>query len=271
MRIIRFFDENNRMQYGHEYYDNTATLLEGELLDGLHDTGHKVRVKKLLAPLQPAAILCIGFNYRRHADETGLKLPKYPALFMKNPAALNHPGDPIVLPPSCLDPPQVDYEAELAVVTGKSAKDVPAAKALDYVAGYTIANDVSARRWQKHAGAGQWVRGKSFDTFCPLGPVLVTPDEIFNPQTLQIKCVLNGKVMQDANTSDMIFSVARIIEYLSGSMTLLPGTVILTGTPSGVGYARKPAVYLKHGDVIETIIDRIGTLTSPVVSGAKIA
>ena len=267
MHIIRFFDENNQLQYGHEYHDNIATLLEGRLLDGLQDTGRKVRVKKLLAPLQPAAILCIGFNYRQHADETGLKLPEYPTLFMKNPAALNHPGDPVVLPPSCLDPPQVDYEAELAVVIGKSAKDVPAHEALDYVAGYTIANDVSARRWQKHAGSGQWIRGKSFDTFCPLGPELVTLDEIPYPQNLQIKCILNGKVMQDANTSGMIFSVARIIEYLSESMTLLPGTVILTGTPSGVGYARKPAVYLKPGDVVEIIIDRIGTLTSPVVSG----
>jgi 2-keto-4-pentenoate hydratase/2-oxohepta-3-ene-1,7-dioic acid hydratase in catechol pathway len=143
---------------------------------------------------------------------------------------------------------------------------VSAAHALDHVAGYTIANDVSARRWQKHAGGGQWVRGKSFDTFCPLGPVLVTADEITDPQTLQVKSILNNDVMQNANTSDMIFSVAELIEYLSDSTTLLPGTVILTGTPSGVGFVRKPPVYLNAGDTIEIEIDRIGSLTNTVVA-----
>ena len=160
----------------------------------------------------------------------------------------------------------MDYEAELAVIIGKAAKNVSAVNALDHVAGYTVANDVSARRWQKHAGGGQWVRGKSFDTFCPMGPVLVTTDEIEDPQTLQVKSILNNEIMQNANTSDMIFSVAKLIEYLSDSTTLLPGTVILTGTPSGVGFVRKPPVYLNAGDTIEIEIDRIGKLTNTVVA-----
>ncbi len=267
MRIIRFSDENNKECYGHNYHDDIATLLKGEFLGGqqAEDTGREVRVKKLLAPLQPTAILCIGLNYRQHAKETGIKLPDYPVLFMKNPAAVTHPGDPIVLPPSCLEPPQVDYEAELAVVIGKPAKNVSAKDAFDYVLGYTAANDVSARRWQKHGGGGQWVRGKSFDTFCPLGPELVTADEIPDPQTLRLRCILNNEVMQDSNTSDMIFSVAELIEFLSESTTLLPGTVILTGTPSGVGFVREPPVYLKSGDVVEINVECVGSLSNPVV------
>ncbi|QTA93085.1 fumarylacetoacetate hydrolase family protein [Desulfonema magnum] len=266
MRIIRFLDENNNECYGYNYHDDIATPLKGELFGGqqAEDTGPEVRVKKLLAPLQPTAILCIGLNYRQHAKETGIKLPDYPVLFMKNPAAVTHPGDPVVLPPSCLEPPQVDYEAELVVVIGKPAKDVSAKDALDYVLGYTAANDVSARRWQKHAGGGQWVRGKSFDTFCPLGPELVTADEIPDPQTLRLRCILNNEVMQDSNTSDMIFSVAELIEFLSESTTLLPGTVILTGTPSGVGFVREPPVYLKSGDVVEISVEGIGSLSNPV-------
>ncbi len=264
MHIIRFTDEKDRVCYGYKYIDDTAVLLDSHLYNGLKTTGEKTRVKKLLAPVEPAAILCIGLNYHQHAKETGADLPKYPVLFMKNPATLNNPGDPIIINPLCMDPLEVDYEVELAVVMGKAAKNVPADRALDYVLGYTIANDVSARRWQKNSGGGQWVLGKSFDTFCPLGPCLVTVDEIPDPQTLQIKCILNGKVMQDTNTSDMIFSVAEIIEFLSSCMTLLPGTVILTGTPSGVGFVRNPPVFLKPGDTVKLTIDKIGTLSNPV-------
>lgn len=266
MRIIRFLDEKNQEHCGHDYQNDMATLLEGQLFDenGLKDTGHQVRVKKLLSPFQPTAILCIGLNYHEHARETGAELPTHPVLFMKNPGAVNAPGYPIVLPASCMDPLQVDYEAELAAVIGKPAKNVPADHALNYVAGYTAANDVSARRWQKHGGAGQWVRGKSFDTFCPLGPELVTADEIPDPQTLRLRSILNGEVMQDSNTADMIFSVAVLIEKLSQDMTLLPGTVILTGTPGGVGFTRKPPVFLKPGDTIEISLERIGSLINPV-------
>jgi 2-keto-4-pentenoate hydratase/2-oxohepta-3-ene-1,7-dioic acid hydratase in catechol pathway len=264
MRIIRFVDEKGQECYGHNYEKDTAVLLEGDLFAGLKDTGKTAPVKKLLAPVAPAAILAIGLNYHRHAEETGMKAPKYPVLFMKNPGSVAHPGDPILLHPSCMEPPEVDYEVELAVVIGKSAKDVPQDSALEYVLGYTVANDVSARRWQGGRGGGQWVRGKSFDTFCPLGPVLVTADELRDPQNLGLKCQLNGQVMQDGNTSDMIFPVTELIAFLSTGTTLLPGTVILTGTPSGVGFTRKPPVYLMPGDHIEATVEGIGTLSNSV-------
>jgi len=265
MRIIRFLDDNDHILFGCDYRDGEATLLQGDIFKVPRVTGKLQKVHKLLAPIQPTAILCIGLNYARHASETNTALPQYPVLFMKNPAALNHPGDPILLPRSCLDPPQVDFEIELAIVIGREAKNVPAARALDYVLGYTIGNDVSARRWQKHGGGGQWVRGKSFDTFCPLGPELVTTGLVPDPQQLRLQCFLNGKLMQDANTSDMIFSVAELIEYLSEDMTLLPGTVIMSGTPSGVGFTRNPPVFLKPGDNLELKIDCLGTLSNPVV------
>lgn len=264
MRIVRFLDNDGNVRLGHDFSNGEASLLEGEMFGVLHDSGQRVKVHKLLAPVLPPAILCIGLNYAQHAEEFNIEIPKYPVMFMKNPAALNHPNDPILLPQSCLDPLQVDFEVELAVVIGRPAKDVSAEKALDYVFGYTIGNDVSARRWQKHAGAGQWIRGKSFDTFCPLGPELVTADLIPDPQHLDLQCLLNGELMQSANTSDMIFSVAELIEYLSGDMTLLPGTVIMTGTPSGVGFVRNPPVYLKPGDYLELTIEKLGTLCSPV-------
>lgn len=264
MRIVRFIDEKGQIRYGRNYKDETVELLEGDLCSGLNPTGETCGVKKLLAPVVPPAVFGIGLNYHKHAQETGLETPRYPVLFMKNPAAVTNPADPILLHPCCMEPPEVDYEAELAVVIGQAAKDVPAAEALNYVRGYTAANDVSARRWQGKRGAGQWVRGKSFDTFCPLGPELVTPDELNDPQNLRLTCVLNGQVMQDANTSDMIFPVTELIAYLSTGVTLLPGSVILTGTPSGVGFTRKPPVYLMPGDTVEVTVEGIGTLTNPV-------
>ena len=264
MRIIRFLDEYGNTRLGHDFADGEAILLEGDMFKSLQDTRQRKKVHKLLTPVQPSAILCIGLNYARHAKETNTAPPQYPVLFMKNPAALNHPDDPILLPQSCLDPLQVDFEVELAVVIGKKTKNVSAASALDYVFGYTIGNDISARRWQKHGGGGQWVRGKSFDTFCPLGPVLVTTDLVPDPQQLRLQCFLNGELMQDANTSYMIFSVAELIEYLSNGMTLLPGTVIMSGTPSGVGFARNPPVYLKPGDTLELKIDSLGILRNSV-------
>ncbi|MGM0642282.1 MAG: fumarylacetoacetate hydrolase family protein [Thermodesulfobacteriota bacterium] len=212
----------------------------------------------------PPAVFCIGLNYREHAQETGASLPEFPVIFMKNPAAVTGHEQAVRLPASCVDPLQADYEAELAVIIGKSARNVKRDDALDYVKGYTCANDISARRWQKHAGGGQWVRGKSFDTFCPMGPCLKTRSEIPDPSGLDIECRVNGEVMQQSTTSDMIFSVERIIEFLSEDTTLLPGTVILTGTPSGVGFARKPPVFLKPGDRIETGIEGIGTLENRV-------
>jgi 2-keto-4-pentenoate hydratase/2-oxohepta-3-ene-1,7-dioic acid hydratase in catechol pathway len=170
--------------------------------------------------------------------------------------------------PRCLESQEVDYECELAVVIGRRCKNVPKESALDYVLGYTCANDVSARDWQGKWGGSQWCRGKTFDTFAPLGPCLVLKDEIPDPSALKIRTVLNGQVMQDWNTGDMIFDVPTLIAFLSGSTTLLPGTVILTGTPHGVGFARKPPVFLQPGDSVTIEIDRIGALTNPVVAEA---
>jgi len=264
MHIVRFIDDRGQECLGYDYHNGKASRLTGDLFSGLKDTGESVGVKKILAPLVPSAILAIGLNYHQHAVETGLKIPKYPVLFMKNPASVTNPGDPILLHPSCMEPPEVDFEVELAVVIGQAAKDVSAAEALDYVLGYTVANDVSARRWQGGRGSGQWVRGKSFDTFCPLGPELVTTDELADPQNLNMNCVLDGRIMQDANTSDMIFPVSELISFLSTGTTLLPGTVILTGTPSGVGFTRKPPVFLMPGNTIDMTVEGIGTLSNPV-------
>jgi 2-keto-4-pentenoate hydratase/2-oxohepta-3-ene-1,7-dioic acid hydratase in catechol pathway len=243
--------------------DGSARVIEGDIFGDHRVTTKVVKPGKLLAPVQPASILCIGLNYRQHAAETGAAIPKWPVLFMKNPGAVQNPGDPIELPQK-LPSTQVDYECELAVVMGRRCKNVSKADALKYVLGYTCANDVSARDWQKEFGGSQWSRGKTFDTFCPLGPVLVTRDDIPNPNALKIKSLLNGQTMQDSSTADMIFDVPTLIEFLSGSTTLLPGTVILTGTPQGVGMARKPPAWLKAGDTVSIEIESIGTLTNPV-------
>ncbi len=263
MKIIRYEDVAGISKLAAERSDGSALEIEGDLLDAYVVTDRKADVRKRLAPLTPTAIMCIGLNYRRHAAEGKAPIPKWPVLFMKSPGAIQNPGDPIYLPRH-LKSDEVDYECELAVVIGKRCKNVLREQALDYVLGYTCANDVSARDWQKQYGGSQWCRGKTFDTFCPLGPALVTKDEIPDPNALQIKTVLNGEVMQDWNTNDMIFDVPTLIEFLSGSTTLLPGTVILTGTPHGVGMARNPPVLLQDGDEISIEIERIGTLTNPV-------
>lgn len=264
MKIIRFVDRNGQICLGTDWDGSTADVVEGTPSGGYEATGERSVVKKMLSPIAPAAIFCIGLNYRGHAAETGMALPEYPVVFMKNPASVLGHKDSIVLPESCRKKPQVDYEAELAVVIGRPAKNVAAENALDYVKGFTIGNDISARIWQKHGGGGQWVRGKSFDTFCPLGPELLTIDEIADPGNLNISLTLNGRVMQQSNTSDMIFSVSRLIAFLSEDTTLLPDTVILTGTPEGVGFVRNPPVFLKFGDALEVSIENIGTLINRV-------
>ena len=264
MRIIRFLDDGGQEQLGEED-DGGAKLLSGDLYGGLTPTENRAEVGKLLAPVMPANIYCIGLNYREHAAESGLEPPERPVVFMKPNSALAHPGDPIRLP-ACRNDEEVDYECELAVVIGKTARDVAAANALDYVLGYTCGHDVSARHWQLKFGGGQWIRGKGFDTFCPLGPVLVTTDEIPDPQALRIKTILNGNVMQDHTTGDMIFSVAELIEFLSQDTTLVPGTVILTGTPQGVGFARDPQVWLRDGDRVVIEVEGIGRLENPVAA-----
>jgi 2-keto-4-pentenoate hydratase/2-oxohepta-3-ene-1,7-dioic acid hydratase in catechol pathway len=263
MKIIRYQDTSGQTGHAALQADGSARKIEGDLLGSYRVTSETVTNYKLLAPIQPCAILCIGLNYRQHAAETKSKIPDQPILFMKSPGAVQNPGDPILIP-THLASHQVDYECELAVVIGKRCKNVSPAEALQYVAGYTCGNDVSARDWQKFHGGGQWCRGKTFDTFCPLGPVLVTPGEIPNPNALRLRTLVNGEVLQDSNTADMIFDVPTLIAFLSGSTTLLPGTVILTGTPQGVGMARTPPRWLQAGDTVEIEIGSIGTLANPV-------
>ena len=263
MKIIRYADSAGKVGYASEQADGSALVIYGDILAECTVTGDKADIKKRLAPLVPSMIWCIGLNYKHHARETGSEIPQYPVLFVKSPSALQNPEDPILIPIH-LKSDKVDFECELAVVIGKACKNVRREQALDYVLGYTCANDISARDWQIERGGTQWCRGKTFDTFAPLGPALVTSDDIPEPHSLRIQTILNGKSMQDWNTNDMVSDIPTLIEFLSGSTTLLPGTVILTGTPQGVGLARKPPVWLKAGDRISVVIEKIGTLSNPV-------
>jgi len=240
---------------------------EGGPESGWRITGDAVEPVRFLAPIDPAVIFAIGLNYREHAVEMNQPIPDHPVVTMKNPASVIGPGETVVLP-RFLASDAVDYEVELAVVIGRACKNIQPAQALDHVAGYTVANDISARDWQKIHGGGQWVRGKSFDTFCPLGPVLVTPEGIPDPGNLSMSMKLNGETMQSSNTSDMIFSVEALIAFLSGSTTLRPGTIILTGTPTGVGAARTPSRFLMPGDHVSAEIHGIGRLDNPVEAEA---
>ena len=214
---------------------------------------------------RPPAIICIGRNYLEHARELGNEVAENPIVFFKNPGALCASGDSIRLPHICKDPaPQVDFEGELAVLIGRDAKNVTEKDALDYVGGYAVANDVSARWWQKHGSGGQYCRGKSFDTFCPITS-FVPAESVPDPQNLELKTWVNGSLMQSASTSTMLFSVATLIAELSRDMTLLAGTYLLTGTPAGVGAGREPKVFLKSGDLIEIEISGVGRLENSVV------
>ena len=264
MRLMRFLDkEDKKIKYCTS--DNGSNfLIDGEIFSNFKVTSKKANISKILSPLNPKSILCIGLNYKKHAEEGNLPIPEYPVLFMKQTNSTQNPSDPIIIPKT-LESESVDYECELAVIIGKKCKNVKKSNAPDYVFGYTCANDVSARDWQIFKGGSQWCRGKTFDTFCPLGPVITLKDEIENPNSLEIKTILNGETMQDWNTSDMIFDVPTLIEFLSGSTTLEAGTVILTGTPHGIGFARDPKVLLKKGDSVTIEIEKIGQLTNPVV------
>jgi 2-keto-4-pentenoate hydratase/2-oxohepta-3-ene-1,7-dioic acid hydratase in catechol pathway len=211
---------------------------------------------------RPGKIICVGLNYRDHAEEQGTALPEAPLLFAKWQNTLIGPGDPIVIPPVVT---KCDYEAELGVVIGAQVRDVSAENALEAVAGYICVNDVSARDLQ--FADGQWTRGKSPDTFCPVGPALVSRDDIPDPQTLPIRAILNGETVQESTTANMIFGVADVIAYVTRTITLEPGDLIATGTPAGVGAFRDPPLFMKPGDEITIEIDGIGSLTNPVVAG----
>ena len=216
----------------------------------------------LLPPVpQPEKIICVGLNYADHAAESGMQPPREPVIFNKLPTALRASGDPIVLPELSRE---VDYEAELVVVIGAGGRAIPRDKALAHVAGYTCGNDVSARDWQKGKPGGQWLLGKSFDSFAPTGPALVTADEVGDAGKLRIKCRLNGRLVQDSCTDQLIFPVAELIAYVSSVATLKPGDLIFTGTPPGVGMARTPPLYLRAGDLVEVEIERVGLLRNRV-------
>lgn len=219
-----------------------------------------------LAPAiaRPSKIVCIGLNYAKHAEETGAAIPKEPIVFFKATTAWNGPNDDVVIPRKSN---KSDWEVELAIVIGKKAKYVSEENALDYVAGYAVHNDCSEREWQIERG-GQWVKGKSADTFAPFGPYVATKDEVADPNNLHLWLKLNGKTLQDSSTSDFIFNVQYVVSYLSEFMTLLPGDVISTGTPAGVGLGFNPPMFLKHGDVMELGIEGLGTQKQTAIKEA---
>lgn len=221
-------------------------------------------VTKILSPIYPAGkIICIGLNYADHAAETGAEIPAQPIVFNKFPTALCGDGDPILLP---AESTKVDYEAELVAVIGIGGRRISEANAMEHVAGYCCGHDVSARDWQKGTPGGQWLLGKTFDSFAPLGPDLVTADEVPDPHNLKVQMRLNGETMQDSSTAQLIFNIPQLVAHVSKICTLNAGDLIYTGTPPGVGMARKPPVFLKDGDVCEIEIESIGLLTNPVVA-----
>ena len=264
MRIFRYLDQSGKMGFGRFDSEGKTFLIHQKENGDFEATDEAITPFQLLTPIDFRCIYAIGLNYRAHAEETGMEIPKYPMVFMKAPTAVQNPGDPVVLP-RFLRSDKVDYEAELGVVIGRPCKNVKPEDALSYVLGYVCANDISARDWQKEKGGGQFCRGKTFDTFCPVGPCLATADEIPDPSNLTIRSYVNDEKMQESKTDDLIFDVPALISFLSGSTTLLPGTLILTGTPAGVGEARDPKRFLIPGDEVTVEIDGVGMLTNPVV------
>ncbi|MFW5995626.1 MAG: fumarylacetoacetate hydrolase family protein [Halanaerobiaceae bacterium] len=258
MKIVRYRDAEG-VSYGQRNGDKIYRI-QGDIFATYRVTGEEVNAKqvKFLAPVLPPNIFAIGLNYRQHARETGHELPDKPVIFIKATTSVTGPSMEIKLPE--MAPEKVDYEAELAVIIGRKARNIEEDEVDNYILGYTCANDVSARDCQ-HELDVQWARAKSFDTFCPLGPSIETELE---PDDLFIRSYLNGKVMQESRTSDMIFSVPKLVSYLSRNFTLLPGTVILTGTPEGVGFAREPQVFMRPGDEIEIEIEGIDTLCNQI-------
>jgi 2-keto-4-pentenoate hydratase/2-oxohepta-3-ene-1,7-dioic acid hydratase in catechol pathway len=259
MKIVRY-QKNNQNFYG-LLKNGEIRPIEGDVYGKFTPGSLSLKSKevKLLAPVIPPDIIAIGLNYKKHADESGHAYPEKPLIFIKLTSSLIGPEDQIVLPE--MAPNEVDYEAELAIVISKMAKNIAIEDVDKYILGYTCGNDVSARDCQQRLDQ-QWARGKSFDTFCPLGPWIET--ELPDPDNCRIISRLNGKVMQDSNTSDLIFNTRELVSYCSKNFTLHPGTIIMTGTPEGVGFARKPPIFLKAGDTIEIEIEGIGALSNQV-------
>jgi 2,4-diketo-3-deoxy-L-fuconate hydrolase len=274
VKLVSYSTDGERPRVGYIENGEVRPLVGASMLEYIEqDQSTKMQTGGETVPLgeallhapivRPAKIICIGLNYEDHAAETGREIPEKPVVFAKYPNTIVGPGEPIRIPPIT---GQVDYEAELVVVIGRAAKNVPEEEALEYVFGYTNGNDVSSRDLQFSEG-GQWTRSKSLDTFAPIGPYVATRDEIPDPQSLSIRCVLNGEVVQDGTTSKMIFSVAELISFLSTGMTLVPGDVIFTGTPAGVGFVRDPELFMKPGDEVTVEIEGLGSLTNVLEAG----
>jgi 2-keto-4-pentenoate hydratase/2-oxohepta-3-ene-1,7-dioic acid hydratase in catechol pathway len=256
----------NKLDFGGTMIDlirlnrHDFNTLKNKINDAGAESG-SVEEQALAAPLQnPPKIVAIGLNYVDHAAESKMEVPEEPLVFTKFPSSIISGTDAIEIPANLTE--QVDFEVELGIVIGKKAKNISKEEALSHVFGYTVVNDISARDLQ--FSDGQWVRGKSLDTFCPLGPVIVTADEIPDPQSLELGCSVNGKTLQEANTKDMVFGVADLVSILSHSFTLMPGDIIASGTPPGVGFSRKPPIFLQPGDTVKSWIEGIGELNNPV-------
>ena len=261
MKLQRHLTTDGRTVTAALQSDGSLLEVTGDLFSpgGPVVTDKSVASAKLLYPLVPRSILGIGANYKALFTSQNKPLPEYPVVFFKCHNTLQHPGDPIVLPRLAIHAETVKFEGELCVVIGTGGKNIPAAEAMSHVFGYTIANDVSASDWQQARVGNQWCKGKGFDTFCPLGPTIVTADEIPDPASLRITTRVDGKIEQDESVSEMCFNIAQLIAFLSAGHTLQPGDIILTGTPTG-------ARFFHPGEVVEITIPPLGTLTNPVVA-----
>ncbi|KAG0638502.1 hypothetical protein HOY80DRAFT_1077983 [Tuber brumale] len=277
-RLIRFIAADGKTYYGEAILPTgisdvsrvaKARVIEGDILSlGYKVTDQVLNVNKLLTPLafkDTKTIRCLGLNYAQHAKESNMDIPKFPVLFYKPITSLSGPSDPIPIPRVAQGEPGLDYECELVVIIGKEARDVSESSALDYVLGYCAGNDMSHRDWQLKKGGGQWSLGKGFDGWAPIGPAIISPSLIPDPQKLRISTKVNGRTVQDSSTADMIFSVAKTLSFLSQGTTLLPGDVVFTGTPQGVGMGRKPQYWLRDGDIVDVGIEGIGSITNKVM------
>lgn len=268
MKMVRFKAPDGATHSGVINGDEEVVAFGDELVDMSHDGRRRalgrwsVDEVTLVAPVRPGSIIGIGLNYRDHARETGAEAPTEPVMFGKLPSCVTGPGSPIYIDSRLSE--QVDYEAELGVVIGRACSDVAEQHALEHVLGYVCVNDVSARDLQVGGGAGQWLRGKSLDSFAPIGPHLVTADEVSDPQRLSVRCTVNDEVLQNSSTEHMIFSITELIAYISRGITLQPGDLILTGTPAGVGLAQVPPRWLTPGDEVAVEIGHVGRLVNPV-------
>ncbi|KAI9923518.1 hypothetical protein ASPWEDRAFT_170275 [Aspergillus wentii DTO 134E9] len=276
-RLVRFLAKDGQIYYGDAILPagvsdisktTKALVIQGDIFGQHQVTDRVAEVKMLLAPLARediGTVRGLGLNYEQHAKESNLPTPKYPVLFYKPITSISGPTDDIPVPPVAQESEGLDYECELVIVIGKEARDVPETRALDYVLGYAVGDDVSHRDWQIKRGGGQWGLGKSFDGWAPFGPGIVSSKLISEPNALEISTRLNGKTVQSSSTKDMIFGVAKTVAFLSQGTTLLPGDLIFTGTPQGVGMGRKPALWLKDGDLIEVSLEGVGSCANRVV------